>query len=395
MNTKLISLNQRKTSRLKALYFLLALPLALLLTVKAQLAIARSDHPDESPGQARAGDEIERVDTALDSSNDTIQAAYNQYMDELNIIYTILNESTYRREVWFKSIGEATWSSQIGFSGWDESVCVAITPGTGLPAVAYRDQSGSLVFAQWANSAWITQTVSTWGMNCSLAFDPNDNHPAIAFNSVGDYNLYYAKWNGSTWSVSLLSWLDADYESLRFHPMTKELYISFETLGWTNHPSSLYLWHTGSPSGYVDSGADYVGGGNALAFDKTGYPHVTYFDKTNRTLKHAWRNGFEWNFQVLDDRVDCAYGITSLAISVDNQIYVSYPGHYGGLDVAYFDGRTWHAIPLVTIPNSYYCRQSSLVLDDQGTAYMAYVMNGDARVIAVPTQFLHLPLIMR
>lgn len=124
----------------------------------------------------------------LDDSIDwyaTIQMVYNSHSNLLSMVYTKWNDVAERREVWFKSIREGSISTnRIGYCSYGRCpVSIAINPGTGEPAVAYRDENGDLIFSHLLNGSWLTETVSTIGLNCSLAFDPADNYPAIAFNS--------------------------------------------------------------------------------------------------------------------------------------------------------------------------------------------------------------------
>ena len=68
-------------------------------------------------------------------------------------------------------------------------VSLAINPTTGFPAVAYNDIAGrALKYAEWDGAAWNAVTVDTQSfitsvsnMPLSLAFDPTDGLPAIAY----------------------------------------------------------------------------------------------------------------------------------------------------------------------------------------------------------------------
>ncbi len=320
---------------------------------------------------------------------DTIQMVYNEFSDELNIVHTKFNDGTSLREVWFKSVsgGTVQQSSYIGtcyYSGSGSTcpVSIAVNPVTGEPAVAYRDENADLIFAQLTGGVWQTEIITSIGWNASLAFDPADDFPAIAFNSTGDYNLYYAKWNGASWDVTNLSWLDANFESLCFHPQTGARAISYGTLGWTNHPSRIYYLGPAG-SGYVDGDPAYVGGGNSLAFDQAGDPHITYFDFTNGSLKHAEYSGVAWNTEVVEQVVN-GLGKTSLAIAPDDQRYISSVGSVNtqlGLQFSDFNGSVWNTRS-VFAPVSEISSWSSLSLDDQGRVNIAFIADGSVWVIS-------------
>lgn len=344
--------------------------------------------------------------TLGDSSVDrdaTVSMAYNPHLDELDVVYTKLNEATDRREVWFKSVAQGDeQNSQIGFCvKYDCPVSIAVDPRTHLPAVAYRYEDRGLILAQLENGDWISETVSasTGNWNNSLAFDPADSRPAIAYNSIGDYNLLYAKSYGSGWGVDLLSYLDASFESLRFHPATGQRHISFQTLGWTDRPSRLYHYEllsgVNSKISYVDGGFDYVGGGNSLAFDRAGNPHISYFDHTNERLRHAWRDGKVWSIDVVDDDVQ-EDGVTSLAISSDDKIYISYTKRgQGELGLASFVGGSWRTRIIAQSEDRDISKWSSVALDDEDRVYVAYVSGGQAHVIDTGAELVYLPLVYK
>ncbi len=101
-------------------------------------------------------------------------------------------------------------------------VSLAINPDSGFPAVAYNDLDGrALKYAEWDGDNWNAETVdsqsfltSAENMPLSLAFDPNDGRPAIAYThdaAVGIIGqpppvdrLKFAWHDGSGWQTQMV-----------------------------------------------------------------------------------------------------------------------------------------------------------------------------------------------
>ena len=119
---------------------------------------------------------------------------------------------------------------------------------------------------------WVAETVDSdgWGLGVftSVAFDANDN-PAISYFDNGNFDLKFARWNGTTWDIETVD------------------------------------------------GAGEVGWYNSLAFDLEGNPAISYYDLTNSALKYAHLNGATWSIITVDS--DSAGAGSSLAFdSQDN-----------------------------------------------------------------------------
>ena len=78
-------------------------------------------------------------------------------------------------------------------------------------------------------------------------------------------------------------------------------------LAVTVHASAL-VWKIET----VDS-AGYVGYYTSLALDSSDYPHISYYDSTNRDLKYAYWDGAAWQVETVDSDGDVGYN-TSLAL---------------------------------------------------------------------------------
>ena len=85
-----------------------------------------------------------------------------------------------------------------------------------------------------------------------------------------------------------------------------------------------YAWHDGSDWRLetVDSNPS-VGEYAALALDGDNYPHISYFDRTNRDLKYAWQDAAGWHSETVDS-AGYVGEYTSLALDGDNYPHISY-----------------------------------------------------------------------
>jgi hypothetical protein len=93
-------------------------------------------------------------------------------------------------------------------------VSLAINPVTGYPAIAYNDIDGNaLKYAEFDGFAWNAEVVDVQAaadperdasdMSVSLAFDPADGNPAIAYtrDEIGIPNTLAFAWNDGAWNT--------------------------------------------------------------------------------------------------------------------------------------------------------------------------------------------------
>ena len=84
-----------------------------------------------------------------------------------------------------------------------------------------------------------------------------------------------------------------------------------------------------------------VGQFTSLALDEAGQPHITYYDVTNRDLKHAWMTGGDWQIETVDSGGDVGQ-FTSMALDAANKPHISYLDYTNGdLKYARWTGAAW------------------------------------------------------
>jgi hypothetical protein len=125
--------------------------------------------------------------------------------------------------------------------------CFVVGCGSGKPApvVSPSDQDSvfKIVSTTFSSGIVDNSTSTDVGSYCSIAIDPDDNYPAVAYydNYSSNQNLMYAKWDGSDWDDKTV----------------------------------------------VDSDGN-VGEFCSLAFDSSGNPSIGYYDRDNEALKWAY-----------------------------------------------------------------------------------------------------------
>ena len=306
-------------------------------------------------------------------AGDRVQAAYSPPRQCLDVVYTATDTNGVH-SVWVATITTNGLQANVrlGDSYAQPTVSIAQNPTNSRPGVGYRAADGRLVFSQnTADGTWTNQaTTFTAYEGYSLGFDPISAAPVVALNTTGDWNLCKVQFASGNWLPSVLSWSDACWQALLFNP-GKVLCISFVTYSWTAHPSTLRYWQNGIGETIVDAGADWVGTGNSLAFDNLGAANISYFNSTQRQLKHAWFNG-TWQKETV---AEGAAGVTtSLVINSSNRMYVSYvntAGSTNALTLLEYDGTTWHSQTLLAARDL--AAWSSLVLGWQETPLLAFI----------------------
>ena len=363
-----------------------AYPISLLTTVAFSVlcGVALSGTPDDVSFTLLA--ESKNI-----TSRDSIQMAWNESSGALEIVHTMTDHIATNSGIWHHSVQSGnTTSSHVADSAYaSPALSIAVDPTDGRPAIAYRHETNrSLLYAKLSSQdSWLVEVAdSAYRHNCSLAFHPTDHYPAIAYNSAGDFNLYYASRASGTWVSRLVSYDDACFESLKFHPTSGHRCISYKSLGWSSHPSRLsYVGtSTAGPSSTwgVDGNPNYVGGGNCLAFDSMGHPHISYVDHTARDLKRAWWDGSDWRTEVVDSGVE--YGsVTSLALGTNDEVFVSYVGADGAIRLASFYGVGWDTRNLTAALGSSVSPWTSLVVQD-GSFHVACITGTVAAVASGP-----------
>jgi hypothetical protein len=139
------------------------------------------------------------------------------------------------------------------------------------------------------------------GKFCSLALD-SYNRPHISYFDETNYYLKYAKWTGSTWSLTTIDNLSGGYTSIVLDNLNNP-HISYydydlARLKYAYWNGTTWLTKTvDSPS----TGPGSVGEGSAIALDSNNRPQIVYRSTYPDQLKFAKWTGTTWNIQVVDN----------------------------------------------------------------------------------------------
>ena len=172
-----------------------------------------------------------------------------------------------------EKIGENAWEVR-GILDSNENPLIACTFDTTFELKWYDGSA-------WQPTTMLTDTGNNIS-NISMALAP-DNYPAIAWYDYRGGDLYFSKWDGTTWNTEVAEdWNDVGtYNCLAYSPDGKP-YISFYngTKDWlqiTRKEGS--TWITSN----VDKGGregELVGKFSALAFAPDGLPRIAYWQFT-------------------------------------------------------------------------------------------------------------------
>jgi hypothetical protein len=211
----------------------------------------------------------------------------------------------------------------VGYTGEYNSI---VMDSSGNPHISYYDGSNyNLKYARWDGSAWQIETVDSVGhvvgYYTSIALDPSGN-PHISYYDRGYGDLRYARWDGSAWQIEV-----------------------------------------------VDSGGD-VGRYTSLALDFSGNSHISYYDSGSGNLKYARWDGSAWQIEAVDSSGN-VYKYTSLALDPSGNPHISYSDYSHDLKYARWDGSAWH---LETVDSVGYTGEyNSIVMDSSGRPHISYL----------------------
>lgn len=214
---------------------------------------------------------------------------------------------------------------------------LAFSPG-GLPYISYYDAtSTNLKIARFnGNSTWFNETVDNSAANVgqwtSLAFGP-DGQPAISYlDGATNYDLKYARFNGSSWAIETI---DVDSAigrctSLAFGPdglpAISHVLLSSEVVRVARFNGSTWTMSSLGSAGNTS-------GTSSLAFGPDGQPAVCYAVSPLLHLEFGRYNGSAWSSSPINASNQGGSNL-SLAFGPDGQPAVSHSIPGQGLRIA-------------------------------------------------------------
>jgi hypothetical protein len=217
----------------------------------------------------------------------------------------------------------ATWTAETVEGPNDLSpfdymdVSLAYDPGDGQPSIAYvASARGALKFAHWTGSSWAIEVVDRSGVNyANLAYDA-PGVPAIAYRRGTE--LKFAKKLASAWSFQLIDRNTGLRSSLAYDPLGRPA-IAYMVGGKKTNVCKLARW-SGSLWTYEVFDNAYCAC-VSLAF-KGDFPAVAYNDIVGggigiNALKYAEKSGSSWVKEVVVSGNYSTGSVCDLAIAPD------------------------------------------------------------------------------
>jgi hypothetical protein len=244
------------------------------------------------------------------------------------------------------------------------------------PHISYVDETNyDLKYAKWTGSSWSIETVDSIGdvdYHTSIALDANE-YPYISYFEMGSSSLKFAGWNGSSWSIDTID-SAGDVGMYSSIAVDTSNYPHISYYDSTNGDLKYAKWNDSSWSiQTVDSTGD-TGRWTSIAVDTSNYPHISYYDSTNGDLKYAKWTGSSWSIQTVDSTGDTGQW-TSIALDTSNYPHISY--YYATsceLKYAKWTGSSW-SIETLTEPfpaGDREGRYTSIALDTNNCPHISY-----------------------
>ena len=204
------------------------------------------------------------------------------------------------------------------------------------PAIGYSDTTADDVkLARWNGSSWDVSIVdATAHSGVDLAFNPTTGHPSLTY---GWGKMRFTEWNGSSWQTTILESRNAynDVTSQAYDPISNQPSVSYRTS--TNSGRGEIKFARRTNAGWViqtvaTAGARY----NSLAYKPgTSVPSIAFSDDANGdnsldTLKFATWNGTGWAVETVETGVN-GYGVMA-SLAFDGDVHPAIT-HVAGLTV--------------------------------------------------------------
>ena len=310
-----------------------------------------------------------------------------------------------------------------------QHVSVAIDPDNGTTYISYYDATyNDLRMAKYVgsggdcgpNNAWSCETVDSVGdvgKYSSIAVDPTDNYPIIAYYDASNGGvLKLAIGSGVGWIIKTIhdpllgsvGW----YASLKLDS-TGKTRIAYYFSNFMGDDNLWYAEYIGGGAGNctdndyqcdsIDSG-DQMGKYASLALDSFDRPRIAYYDGGNDALMYAYQNGGSWTISEILPTNSGQYA--SLYVDVDNgdlpriahydatngklgyAVYVGSGGNCG------FDSSSttflWQCDEIESVGTTTDPKGISMAVDRAGYPIIAYQNGGSALKVARPAAALGL-----
>jgi hypothetical protein len=228
---------------------------------------------------------------------------------------------------------------EISPGGAKEYSCSLTISSDGTPFVSWyqtRGPNGAFFYhirtAMLRDGAWLARTVDYDGEAGKWNSTVVDNlgQPYISYSIFPTGELKLAHWDGKNWQIGFIDSVTGDTSSKVVRGMGNCLRIDSQgklRVSYFGDKDLRYAVQDGDrwvvqKVDEINPLGSWIGYLSSLGFDKAGYPHISYDDSS--ALKHAYWDGKKWHIQIIAPGGSDPYRYSSLAISADDTIYISY-----------------------------------------------------------------------
>jgi hypothetical protein len=183
-------------------------------------------------------------------------------------------------------------------------------------------------------AGWNITTIDDGGEHCNL--DIINGQPAISYQGYDDYELKYARYNGSAWEIETVDNAGICARSTSLEAIADgNPAISY----WEYMEDDLkYAWYDGTAWQNTTLESTGVTGKYTSLAIIGGQPAISYYNSTTKELKYARFDGSAWQFTTIATNV---YNLnTSMLALPDGNPAIAYYDNTA-LMYAWFNGTTW------------------------------------------------------
>jgi Carboxypeptidase regulatory-like domain len=225
----------------------------------------------------------------------------------------------------------------------------------------------AVVLGKPAIAVWDIETVDSSGevgWYCSLAID-SSNVPHIAYYHRTNYDLKYAKWNGTSWETEIVDGTTrscGQYASIDLdtsgNPHIAYQSVSITCANWT-----------GSAWNIVNTGSNTtVGYGASLAVGSDDSIHISYANSGYDYMSYAGYNGSSWTNTMVDSTSPME---SSIKVDGSNYPWIGYLTNSDNVYIRQWNGAAWidNSPPTTPETDGYW---PDLELDTSGNQHVSF-----------------------
>jgi len=285
----------------------------------------------------------------------------------------------------------ADWIYEIVASVGDQGQFASIAVDSeNIPHVAWYDSpNGKLYYSYRSFTGWHTEQIDAGnrGYYASIAVNPLNDYPAIAYYAQADEMPKYAWWDGSNWQTETINDPDSD----NYIGDYIDLVFSQTGVAWTSYHYDNGAFHTmgmktayrNSPGSWSTTRVDTTTSGagiwefgrhTSIAVSTADLPQVAYRDDFLGFQKFAYYQSGSWHTETAVDFEQAGQN-PDIALDVGDNIYISsynteILGNECACIISKYSGE-W-SLENVDCGDDEFGKYSSIEVDSTGSLHLTY-----------------------